>query len=105
MNREDFTENIIKRTFDEIYELNRTKGRDYASDENAIGNFSRHAENLGLTPEQVWGVYASKHWDAIMTYCKRGVVQSEAIEGRIDDAILYLLLLKGLVFQKQLDMM
>ena len=88
---------IIHKTFESIAHLRATKGKDYARDTDTLANFKRHAAALDLTPEQVWAVYAGKHWDAIMTYCKRGQVESEPIEGRVDDMLTYLLLLKGLI--------
>jgi hypothetical protein len=100
MRRPEFVA-LMGATHDSIVELNATKGHDYAGDEDALANFKRHATNLGLTPEQIWGVYAGKHWDAIMTYCREGDVASEPVEGRILDAILYLYLLLGLVREKQ----
>lgn len=99
MNREELREQIIEPTYLAIMELNTTKGHDYAGDEDALSNFKRNAERLKLTPEQVLMVYLGKHLDAIYTYCAEGQVESEPIEGRIDDAILYLLLLKGLVHE------
>mgnify|MGYP001563727924 CR=1 FL=1 len=57
----------------------------------------RAADHLGVTPEIVWGIFAGKHWDAIMTYCRCGQVESEPVRGRILDLILYSYLLLGLV--------
>jgi hypothetical protein len=93
---------IIEETFAEITELRQTKGRDYSRGEaDTLSNFKRHAAALELTPEQVWAVYASKHWDAVITFCKRGQVESEPIAGRIDDLLTYLFLLKGLIADRQ----
>jgi hypothetical protein len=52
--------------------------------------------------EQVWAVYAAKHWDAINQYVKdmaKGVVRQrmESISGRADDLIVYLILFKAMV--------
>lgn len=97
MTHDEITE-IIDRTFASITELRQTKGRDYSRGEHdTLSNFKRHAEALGITPEVVWAVYASKHWDAVVSFCKQGQVESEPIEGRIDDMLTYLLLLKGLI--------
>ena len=97
MNREEFTK-LMADKHEELVRINRTKGVEYAGEEDALDNFKRHARELDLRPEQVWAVYASKHWDAIMSYVRTGTVLSdEGIEGRIDDAILYLYLLLGLV--------
>ncbi len=77
------------------------KGAEYAGDENRLENFVRNAIALGLEPEQVWAVYAGKHWDAIVQYIKdmqtgKERTRSESIEGRMDDMIVYLLLGKAM---------
>jgi hypothetical protein len=99
MTRNEFI-NLLDKHFDEIKKINVTKGQDYSGDEDALLNFKRAGANLGLTPEQVLAVYLSKHYDAVMTYCKQGQVESEAIEGRIHDIILYCFLLMGLIEEK-----
>ncbi len=90
---------LMDNEFQDLLRTGATKGKDYAGDDDALSNFKRHAAELGLTPEQVWAVYASKHWDAIMTYVRLGHVASEPVEGRIHDAIMYLFLLLGLVIE------
>lgn len=100
MTRDEFTK-LMNETFAEIKELHESKGREYAGDEDSLDNFKRHAKNLGLKPEHIWAVYASKHFDAIISYVRNGgVLSNESIEGRIDDLILYALLLKGIVKEK-----
>jgi hypothetical protein len=100
MTRDEFMD-LMEHEFAAIRAMNATKGHDYAGDEDALANFKSASVRLGITPEQVWAVYADKHWSAVMTYCKEGAVQSEPIEGRITDAILYLFLLRGLVEEKR----
>lgn len=82
------------------------KGADYTQGESlspakdAVGrlkNFYRNGERLGLAPMQVLAVYMFKHVDAIETFLLKGKVESEAIEGRIQDAINYMLLLYKMV--------
>jgi len=85
----------------QITQINRTKGHDYAGDDDALANFKQAGEKLGLRPEQIWGVYADKHWSAVMTFVKEGDVKSEPIEGRIHDVILYCFLLLGLIEEKK----
>lgn len=100
MTRDEFLK-LADEAYNRIMEINRTKGADYAGTRDALANFKRHAETLNLSPEQIWAVYASKHWDAVMTYCRNGEVQSEPIEGRIDDVILYCFLQLGLVEERK----
>jgi len=81
------------------------KGHDYTQgakgDEGRLKNFYTSAEALGLTPLQVLGVYMKKHLDAVFTYIGKGKVESEPIEGRIHDAVNYLLLLNKLIVVEQ----
>lgn len=95
MTREEFL-SVMDEAYQSIREINATKGRDYAGEADALDNFKRHAASLDLRPEQIWAVYASKHWDAVMTFCRRGQVESEPIEGRLLDVILYSFLLLAL---------
>jgi hypothetical protein len=96
MTRDQFLA-MMEGDFQQIVTLNKTKGVDYAGQEDALANFKRHAADLGLRPEQIWAVYAGKHWDAITTYVREGGVHSEPIEGRLHDLILYSFLLLGLI--------
>lgn len=99
MLRKDFVE-MMDAHYAKITEIQRVKGNDYAGNDDALANFKKQADDWGLTPEQVWGVFAGKHWSAIKTFIKEGDVQSEPIEGRIHDVILYCFLLLGLNAEK-----
>lgn len=88
---------IMTRNYEEIRKLCVTKGADYAKDTDRLSNFKDNANQLGLTPKQVWAVYAAKHWNAICSYIKNGQVESEPIESRLHDLILYSFLLLGLI--------
>lgn len=99
----------FRETIDELYKrlvsLTETKGEEYKRrDDNQFANFERGAQALGLTREQVLMVYLSKHLDSIVTYVKdraagQEKVYAEPISGRIDDAILYLLILRGMTVE------
>lgn len=81
-----------------IRELTRSKGKDYASDVDRLSNFKLQAERLGMTPYQIWAVYANKHWDAINAFVRNnGQLESEPIESRAHDIIVYTFLLLGLI--------
>lgn len=106
MNTEQF-----RKTIDELHErlvaLTVTKGEEYKRrEDNQFSNFERGAAALGLTREQVLMVYLSKHLDSITTWVRdtaRGESReyAEPITGRVDDAILYLLLLRGMATEHQ----
>ena len=99
----------FRETIDELYKrlvsLTETKGEEYKRrEDNQFANFERGAHALGLTREQVLMVYLSKHLDSIVTYVKdraagQEKVYAEPISGRIDDAILYLLILRGMTVE------
>lgn len=94
--REVYFEEILK----EAKELRIKKGSDYSGVEDSNRNFKEAAKRLGITPEQVLSVYLDKHLDAIHTFIKDGVVKSEPIVGRVQDAINYLLIFLSLVWEK-----
>lgn len=108
MNSKDF-EQVIKDTQARTTDLLLRKGQEYASNNDRLSNFKENAKKLGLTPIQVWAVYAFKHMDSIETYIRRthqhAILQdrtipeamadidatlSEPIIGRFDDAINYM---------------
>lgn len=106
MKAEAFAKSIDE-LYDRLRALTASKGEEYKRrEDNQFANFERGAQALGLTREQVLMVYLSKHLDSITTYVKdRAAGQekqyAEPITGRIDDAILYLLLLRGMAVQNQ----
>lgn len=89
-------ESLVEDVFDQVRALNKTKGRDYATEDDALAHLREQSTELGLKPEMVWAVLARKHWIAILAYCRSGRVHSEPIEGRLLDMILYCLLLLAL---------
>lgn len=102
---ERFSE-LIDETVDKIYSLVNLKGAEYAGDVDRLANFRKQSEELDLTMEQIWSVYASKHWSAVTQYIKdisNGVTRTrmEGIDGRVDDLIVYLLLFKAMVEERQ----
>ena len=79
--------------------LMKVKGEEYTvSDEDKFKNFNSIGERMSLMPEQVCLIYLLKHMDSITNYVNKGTEYSdEKIEGRISDAIQYLLLLVTLI--------
>lgn len=96
---------LVSETIEQINQLSSLKGGEYAGDVDRLANFRRNANNLGLEMEQVWAVYAAKHWDAIMQYVRdlaSGTVRErlEPISGRLDDLIVYAILMKAMVDER-----
>jgi len=97
---------LVCETVETIKLLSSIKGGEYAGDQDRLANFRRNASALGLENEQVWSVYAAKHWDAIMQYVKdlgtgKQRRRMESIEGRADDLIVYLILFKAMFRDRQ----
>jgi hypothetical protein len=91
-----------------LIDLTVTKGEEYKRREDSqFANFDRCAAELGLTREQVLMVYLNKHLNSIVVYTKDSAAggnkaYAEPIVGRIDDSILYLLILRGMVEDREL---
>lgn len=93
---------VLTQTAEHLWTLTDSKGAEYAHDADQLANFKRLGKQLQLEPTTVLMVYMQKHLDAIAAYVsavQNGSVPtlSEPINGRIDDAILYLVLLKALI--------
>lgn len=90
---------LMERVFrEEIMHLREDGQNEYAHNpENAFANFERAASDLGLDRKMVLWVFAMKHRDGIASYLKGHVSQREDVRGRINDLIVYLLLLRGMI--------
>lgn len=93
---------ITERILKEVQNMRDTKGKEYTGGYDRFDNFNRLAEKLKVPRILIWDVYFSKHMDAIESYVRNGKVLSEPIEGRIVDAITYLLLLAGMIAEDEL---
>jgi hypothetical protein len=100
---------ILAEVFEHLKHLTQSKGQEYTGQQgvnNVHANFDRLATKLNLIPEKVLWVYLTKHIDSIETWIN-GIGMpttrklSEPMEGRIDDAILYLVLLRGMVWRRE----
>lgn len=92
---------LITKVYHDIYKIAETKGREYSNGGDALGNFNRVAAECGVSPEMACWVYTKKHLDAIASYIRTGQeFSTEKIDGRIYDAVLYLILLLGIIQEK-----
>lgn len=80
-----------------------TKGEEYSRGEaDCNSNFKRVAEGVGSDPVTICYVYLAKHLDSIANFVKTGATKSEeSIEGRIGDAVNYLLILASLIEEQK----
>lgn len=82
----------------ECQDLREAGQKEYAHDEDeAFANFNRVAAQLGLDRKAVLWTYAYKHADGIVSFIKGHKSQRENIRGRINDLIVYLCLLRGML--------
>jgi hypothetical protein len=87
-------QSLFKTMIKEEMDLLNKKGAEYASDADALANFKKRAEDIGIDPKQILWIFLSKHLDSIKSYIKKGKeISDEPIAGRIQDARNYLFLL------------
>ena len=89
---------IMEQMFKEERQVSKLKGKEYTQGQDRLDNFKRIAKEMGLDPKVVLYVYMKKHWDSISSYIKNNrTFSTEAIEGRIMDARVYLFLLRCII--------
>lgn len=89
---------VMDRVFEECRALRDAGQKEYARrEENALANFERVAERVGVSREKVLMVYLEKHMDGIHAWITGHRSQRESVKGRINDAIVYLTILRGMV--------
>lgn len=101
MNHEKFDQ-MTEDTFQQMREILKVKGGEYAGDTDRFENFKRNGLRLGLHPMTIWAVYFNKHVDAINQYVSdlqnaKERPRGEAMDGRFVDAMNYLMLGLGML--------
>ena len=88
----------FEKLVDEMWEecktvMFQTKGSDYASSDDRLANFNDQAKMFGMTPAQVWLIYAGKHYDAIVRAIKADphapTKKGEPLSENFKDLIVY----------------
>ena len=106
--REAMMRNLVEYLGDDVFaarfldcmDIIRTKNADYTqgtAKRDRVAAFRRIAGDVNITMKQAWAVFAQKHWGAVMKFVKDGQVESEPIDGRINDMINYMVLLGAIV--------
>lgn len=94
---------LLGRLVNDEVDILSSKGHDYTDngegneDEDRLFNFKEVGKRLGISPLLVWGIYWTKHNNAIEKFIRTGAVASEPIEERIKDARNYLALGAALI--------
>lgn len=95
---------VMEKVFEECRQLRGAGQLEYAHrGENAFANFERTGKDVDLSREKVLWVFAMKHRDGIASYLKGHTSQREDVRGRINDLIVYLVLLRGMLDETALD--
>jgi hypothetical protein len=82
----------------EIMALREAGQKEYAHDaNNAFANFERASADLGIDRKQILWVFAMKHRDGVQSYFDGHRSQRENVRGRINDLIVYSLILRGMI--------
>lgn len=102
MTNKDFSE-LMQSMFEDCAKISKAKGADYTKGSlDALANFKEGSIDLGIEPEKVCWIFMNKHYQAVTNYVKtNGQSESEPISERIKDLINYLVLMYGLIVEKQ----
>jgi hypothetical protein len=98
---------IIISAMERIQSLFATKNEEYAAGADILGNFRRQAQQQTLPMSTAWMFLAGKHIDAIQQHIRdtrEGKLRNrtQPIAERIDDLIVYALLLHVIVEEERL---
>lgn len=91
---------VFAKRFADCIDLIKRKNADYTqgtAQKDRIAAFRRVAGDIDTPMRKVWATFAQKHWGAVMKYIKDGQVESEPIDGRVNDLINYFVLLGAII--------
>jgi hypothetical protein len=86
---------------EELLPIMKGKGQAYSGLDDKLANFKRIAAKYRVSVFLIWAIYFNKHVDALDAWLRQEYNDTEPIEGRIDDLINYLFLLRGLIVDMQ----
>ena len=96
---------IVEDTMAQIRTLMDKKGREYAS-EDAFSNFKDASGGLSFhsKPEMVAWEYSVKHLQSIKDLISSdSLIPNHILDEKINDALLYLLLIKGMMIERAVE--
>lgn len=76
---------------------------EYSNDKDALDNFKLIGRILDLPPEKVAAVYWLKHVIGITKYINGNTNQRDSFQGRANDARNYIVLLAGLIKEREVN--
>jgi hypothetical protein len=105
-----YTKGDVAKTFSQVFEeimkLREAGQQEYAhGDDSPFRNFEALAVELDLPREKVLWTYAMKHRDGIVAWLNGHKSQREGVNGRINDLIVYLILLRAMIDEDNSEIM
>ncbi len=95
---------VMDRVISEINFLREAGQKEYAHGEDTpFRNFETLGKELGLPREKILWVYAKKHLDGILSHINGHRSQRESVNGRINDTIVYLIILRAMFEEDSLN--
>ena len=92
----------FEQVFDECHGLREAGQKEYAHEEaNAFANFEDDSAAVGVSREATLSIFANKHWRGICAWIAGHRSQRENVRGRINDMIVYLTLLRGMLDENE----
>lgn len=95
---------VFARRFADCIDLIKAKNSDYTGGQakrDRIAHFREAARDLDLPILKIWQVFTRKHWSAIQKFVNGGTLESEPVDGRINDIINYMVLLGAIIDDKK----
>lgn len=91
-----------ERVSQEVNWLREQGQKEYAHDEqNALANFDRTGEDTETSPFKVLWIFMKKHSDGVLAWINGHRSQREDVRGRINDLIVYLILLRAMIDREE----
>lgn len=91
---------VFAKRFADCIDLIKAKNSDYTqgtAERDRIAHFREAARDLELPMLKIWQVFVRKHWAAVQKFANGGNLESEPIDGRINDIINYMVLLGAII--------
>lgn len=98
MTYEDF-DKLFDDLIAECRGMRDSKGPEYSGLKDRLANFKEAAKDFGVSPLVICGIFKDKHDRAVKCYARGEYRGSEPIRGRIVDAIVYNVLMYGLIVE------
>jgi hypothetical protein len=93
---------VFHKIMHEVDMLRIAGQKEYVHDEgSAFRNLEAIASEADIPREKVWYVFAKKHIDGIVAWIRGHRSQRENVRGRINDLIMYLILLRAMIDENE----